>query len=684
MSVFDFEPLVQDKMPTTGSKVLRALQNNETALLDLLVRESIQNSLDACKDDIVKSPIQVDFNIKNCSRDILSLFPELTNLNSCGTEILEIRDTGTKGLTGVAKFTNKSKSNFSKLVYDISNPQEKVDAGGSWGLGKTLYYKLGAGLVIFYSRIKNDTNYFYEERIAACFVEDETKTAASRKMPNLDSGIAWWGRKISNSNNATQAVTDSSIIIGILKTLQIDRFEDRETGTSIIIPFIRKTDLVPNHANGRGDATDRSYDWFYGFEGYLDSAVQRWYCLRLNNKEFKTGPALQVSINKEKVENSYPIFRKFQKLYNSMGSSTSEYTIEPITLRRDLGRGESGLLISTKLLSSELGMVPPDNYRSPFEYIECVKEGAENPVIFAFARKPGMIISWLDPQWVKNMVKTQPGEYILALFIPNSKIELEGAIIDRVNCATLEQYLRSTEKSDHSGWRDSHGEDIITRISGHIVAKIKSKYGENSTSIQSQKQNMGLMRYLAKAFMPEDWGSDARLVAGTLPSSEPKKSRNKNAAISITQIHYPINSREIIVEWALVYGKRKFKSIHLLFEIVSENGVVSMDSWIKDSVLGAYPCCIEEVHLLTKEKNGVVGGKKTLITTNLQEMITQEKQDYYASNNDVRFRFESNTFLIDDLAGCLDGWLINGRTILVTSDPTIIINLNIKTNETVG
>ena len=36
-----------DKMSESGSSLLRLIQNNDTARLDLLVRESLQNCLDA-------------------------------------------------------------------------------------------------------------------------------------------------------------------------------------------------------------------------------------------------------------------------------------------------------------------------------------------------------------------------------------------------------------------------------------------------------------------------------------------------------------------------------------------------------------------------------------------------------------------------------------------------------------
>ena len=38
-------------MSQSGSSLLRSIQNNSTPILDLLVRESIQNSLDAAKPD---------------------------------------------------------------------------------------------------------------------------------------------------------------------------------------------------------------------------------------------------------------------------------------------------------------------------------------------------------------------------------------------------------------------------------------------------------------------------------------------------------------------------------------------------------------------------------------------------------------------------------------------------------
>ena len=44
---FDYEILRNQYMGISGSSLLRVIQNNDMPILDLLVREAIQNSLDA-------------------------------------------------------------------------------------------------------------------------------------------------------------------------------------------------------------------------------------------------------------------------------------------------------------------------------------------------------------------------------------------------------------------------------------------------------------------------------------------------------------------------------------------------------------------------------------------------------------------------------------------------------------
>lgn len=167
------------RMSERGSSLLRLIQNNDMPLLDLLVREAVQNSLDASKPG--KGYTGVDFNVIDFNPQALSKELEgiTENLNTKFSDevyqLIEVRDTNTSGLTGPIHHEDVKDNQFGnllKLIYEISMPQQQEGAGGSWGLGKTVYFRIGIGLVIYYSQIENEDG-DYESRMAACLVEDE-------------------------------------------------------------------------------------------------------------------------------------------------------------------------------------------------------------------------------------------------------------------------------------------------------------------------------------------------------------------------------------------------------------------------------------------------------------------------------------------------------------------------------
>ena len=134
------------KMTQSGSSLLRLIQNNSTPLIDLLIRESIQNSLDAAKDSV--DYVNMEFKTGSFFKKSLNEeFDEITDaLNrrfpAEKYDYIAIRDSNTVGLTGELNYLNmKQQGNLSKLIYDIGKPQEAEGAGGSWGLGKTVYFR---------------------------------------------------------------------------------------------------------------------------------------------------------------------------------------------------------------------------------------------------------------------------------------------------------------------------------------------------------------------------------------------------------------------------------------------------------------------------------------------------------------------------------------------------------------
>ena len=233
------------RMTESGSSLLRLIQNNNIPLLDLLVRESVQNSLDAAKEKAKSVNVEFvtgkfDAAALNAHFERISQKLDKKYPSAYGEyyDFIQIKDSGTNGLTGPVSYDdveNNQFGNLLKLVYEICKPQQNEGAGGSWGLGKTVYFRMGTGLVIYYSRIKQDEQYV--ERMAACMVEDETKPSAILPSKGkLKRGIAWWGKAI--DKNHTVPLEDSPEIKEILDVFGVTPYSETETGTTIIIPYI--------------------------------------------------------------------------------------------------------------------------------------------------------------------------------------------------------------------------------------------------------------------------------------------------------------------------------------------------------------------------------------------------------------------------------------------------------------
>ena len=96
-------------MGQVGSSVLRAIQNNSDPLIDLFIRESIQNSLDAGDKSISIPYVNIDFIVKEFNAKKLnhSLDGITDRLNKRFPDeyykFVAVKDTNTTGLTGPLK-----------------------------------------------------------------------------------------------------------------------------------------------------------------------------------------------------------------------------------------------------------------------------------------------------------------------------------------------------------------------------------------------------------------------------------------------------------------------------------------------------------------------------------------------------------------------------------------------------
>lgn len=588
------------RMTQSGSSLLKLIQNNNMPILDLLVRESIQNSLDARND---KFPyVTVEFVTGEFSKRSLNIeldgITEALDKRYCKDtyKFIGVKDSNTVGLTGRLHYdevTDNQYGNLLKLIYEISKPQEAEGAGGSWGLGKTVYFRVGIGLVIYYSRIINEQG-CYESRLAASLVENELEP--NSLIPVLGGkskrGIAWWGEEI--GKNKTRPITNEQYIRRVLNIFGIEPYTDGLTGTTIIIPYISEEALLENNQIEYKDGEENNIQpfWRNTIEDYLRIAVQRWYAPRLNNQGYKYGKFLRVKINNQGItlDGIEPVFQVVQALYNrAIGEKINEdilddtcviTNVEEINLRKVLETSKAGTIAYTRVPRKLLKTGFPDNKPEPYMYFNCEIRGKEKnkPVVF-FTRMPGMIVSYEDVGgWVDGISPTSNDEFIFAIFVLNSMNRLSRMDVNY----SLEEYVRKSEMADHTSWSDfsmgTYNPRIISKVQGQVNSRISKEFSveeEDNTS----KLNSGLGKMFGDLLLPpENFGKKPSPGIGKTHGGGQQLQKHKNVLFCYDSSKTKYFSSGMIVVLQ-IKSREKIRETGVNLGIDSETGAISVKDW---------------------------------------------------------------------------------------------------------
>lgn len=528
------------RMAQSGSSLLKLMQSCELPVLDLLVREAIQNALDASNKDKF---VNVDFRTGDFSPYSLNVHLEGAedNLNkkfrSNKCQFIEIRDSNTVGLTGPVSTKDLKNSddygNLLKLVYEISKPQQEEGAGGSWGLGKTIYFRVGIGLVIYYSRISEGGK--YKSRLAACIVEDQQKKTFVNYGKGLSRGVAWWGKYPNNSDKTTTVpLENENEIKKILQVFNTKTYKGSETGTTIIIPYVDYDKLLREAYPSNEEENKQPY-WTNNVSDYLRVAIQRWYAPRLVNTRYPYGAYLKASVDgiQESVPDMLPLFKIIRELYLlSTGYQPEEdflvdagNVLREKVARRTVFESSSvvGDFVYTKMDVSQLKMVPPDTYPSPYQQINNkYSDSDDHSPIIMYTRKPGMIVEY---DISERSVSSGKDEYIIGLFVLNSDNKLRQEYNDKETgkALLLEEYIRQGEKADHAKWQDHNVEGSNPGIVNTTYKKINEflkKSFSQKPHVSKGSERTGLSYLLADMLMPSTgFGS---LSSGRTPPVAPK------------------------------------------------------------------------------------------------------------------------------------------------------------------
>ena len=620
--MFDIKELsINEPSVFTGSYALEGLQNNHTFLLDLLVRETIQNSSDAA---IIEKPFyRVDYNQGSFRNDDLSWYftriedkiNERYRGQTCS--FLEIRDTNTVGLTGSTEIyqrSNATKSNYLRLIFDMGKGQDQTGAGGRWGLGKTVCYRLGVGFVVYYSRIKCDNG--FESRLVLTLVEDEMDpNAFLRTSANNSAGRAWWGEIIKdNGVDDFEPIKDDELIKEFLAVFNLQPFEGEETGTSIIIPYIDENRILEEAKSSmkvQEDVDIGHCTFLNSIDDYLRYSVQKWYAPVLNNHQLKEYGKrfLNVYVNGKSIviDDMYPIFKLVNELYTTAYASLcgkhfrGEY---PLECKRIVGSWHQiadldlGYLSFCRIKINDLNK--GIRFHHPNIYMNISDENKGNPISL-YTRELGMILNY-EESWVDNrIVPCEPTEMLIMLFVPNTSMEYDygnGLI-------KLGEYLRQREESDHMKWDGDPPKmkkKCVKIIKKTVEKTIKNHYCPDQQSETGESNYSEFAGILGEKLFPK---KQKKTKGGSSGNGGGGGTERKEKKFAFKTFEYSfIPGGKIKIPFELVIKE----SASVVIKTKIQAGIELIDSkgW-KDKIGTSYPLSIASLTIENKDVQEEIG-----------------------------------------------------------------------------
>lgn len=214
----------------------RLLGRTELSALEVLIRETAQNSWDArLSRTTPRFGIhlrRVDFRLR---ADLNRLFddsrvsgrhraPEANNIH-----LLEIFDRGTSGLDGptdLSPIASGKPCNFQDLILKVGVPRDDGKGGGTYGFGKTAAYAFSEqGTVIFWTRCRTDSGTLEHRFVISAF--HDSYVSGGKQF----TGRHWWGE--GGDDLVSPVVGEKARAYG--ERFFARHFDGDETGTSLLI-----------------------------------------------------------------------------------------------------------------------------------------------------------------------------------------------------------------------------------------------------------------------------------------------------------------------------------------------------------------------------------------------------------------------------------------------------------------
>ena len=568
--------LEKGPMILTGSKVLKAIMDNYTPPIDLFVREVIQNSADAVLNN--KEFVRIKFNVDQFDNNSLcESIPEIkNNIKSVYPNekynFISISDSNTCGLLGKpVKDENGGPNNLYNLVYDFMNDKDDDLAGGSCGIGKSVYYRYGNGICFYYTRTYENGKYV--SKLAGALIQDEKKPGCF--LEEKSSGIAYFGDLV---DGKSIPVYDENQIEEFLSIFGLQPYLNDITGTIVIIPYVNFENLLDEYNTNEEDV--QKY-WLSDISSCLNMAIQRWYFSRINNEKYN-GKYLKIAVNNVKVE-LCDFFQKLQDLYNGDLPESLKLDIYGKGFPDDEALGKFYYKVFT---SEELEVgIPPVNNPSPKYFVDSSIDTDKNGLLF-YTRKPGMILNYSNLDF--GTYDIEDNSYLIGVFVLNDDMN--------VGDENLGKYLRKTEKSNHISWNNDNIKEFPVlskkRPYSKISAAIKNVLNEmfkKTKAISLDASTTILQKKLGEKLLPPlDFGNKPSIKPDTPPKpASPKKNR--------IAINFDGMKNDKLSYYVECYLKPKDR-LKFMVEIKAGSKKYSFKDW--EEMEFDFPCSLERIEIV--------------------------------------------------------------------------------------
>ena len=522
------------QMSVKANTVLKVLKTGSgLSLIDILVRESVQNSLDAGRNDFEGfTEFYFDTVEYNDSDDLINalsflrqeeqdhVFQRLIGrIERSNASAIILSDRGTTGLSGPVRYDDNEwrdkniRKNFANLVYELGQNHGAEMAGGSFGFGKSIYYRISeAGLVMYYSRSAEG------ERLAFCMISKEEQEAS-----HLSTGICWWG-ETSEYKGIKYAVpnTDPAKIGEVLKSLKMEqiRLKENETGTSISIIGPKLNFLRENTNESEGSEIPYNSQLL---KMDFEKAVQKWYWPRMIEtnivnqsgtvkplKFFSGGNLIPVSMqNREKGK----LLQAAENLNMGEYRNNSEIKTELLTHRT--GNVKLGTL-AYQIYSFNQGEFPGLN---------CI----------SMIRAPRMVV-------YEKKIQVSNNSFFSAVFLVKSDEKVFRNNTDTLKIS-LDNAFRDSESSTHSEWKiqniseeDNYLRNYVNKAIIDSESKIEKAIQSMAEKPESQSEWSPYSTLLGKVLATEDEGFPTISYGSKGRTGEFSSRRNKSKLILKSQV----------------------------------------------------------------------------------------------------------------------------------------------------